>query len=255
MIRKFNYTGRRKIERSKVPITVYALSGNESAFSIDFNLGEYDLPQDAHIFVEAYIPTKFFQRFSYHTVGKIEPPKSTSLVEIGSTDDLLFRVKVVDQTESKNTLIAIADKIAPRSKDKSESRRQSLLPVRINDIGDVIWKLSLDEEDKPTLEISDRIPGLSEVVRTDREFHALVLPEIFKKILYHALNEELVRDPFEEDDMWHLWVRFACNLPGVSVIPDDEVGFPEWILEAVNCFGRIQCYVDQYYNYLERRHG
>ncbi len=253
MIRRFNYTGRQKIDRQDVPVTVFRLPDNEKTFSIEIGLQEYELPDDALVFVESYVPMKFYQRFAFGSVGKIVPPGSTVLDHIGSLDELSFRVKVVDRSKRQGVLVAIADKIAPSSKQEGEAPRQSLLPVRTRDIGNVVWRLSIGEEDKPVLEISDKIPGLSEIVRTDRGFQALVFPDLVTNVLSHALKEEQVRDPLEDDDMWHLWVRFACNLPGVPPIPIEESDIDEWINEAVDRFGATLGVIEQYSAYLERR--
>ena len=255
MIRRFNYTGRLKISHDRVPISIVKENNGRYKFSIEFSLSDLNLPSDASVFVEAYKPMKYYKRFDFGSVGDITIPDNTVLENAGHYEDLLFRVKIVNKNKDGGLLVASADKITSSTESKDKSKRQSLLPVITRDIGEAIWRLSLGEEDRPILEVNDKIEGLSEIVRTDSEFHALVFPEIIERILKYSLKSEGVNDPFADDDMWHLWVRFACILPGVPPIPDEDKDIPDWVDCAVKSFCKSNNYIERYRNLLERRNS
>ena len=62
MIRRFNYTGRKKIPRTKVLIRLIQTADGLLAFDATFNLEGLSLPGNAHIFIEAY-RRAFFSAF------------------------------------------------------------------------------------------------------------------------------------------------------------------------------------------------
>src|SRR3989442_1117841 len=96
MIRRINYTGRRRISRDDVKIVLYESNGSPAKFDAKLELASYGLPDDAIIFVEAYRQT-FLMRFNFGTVSKIEQPSDHFLAEFESPEGILFRVKVTSQ--------------------------------------------------------------------------------------------------------------------------------------------------------------
>ncbi len=255
MIRKFNYTGRKKIPRVLIPVAIYEMTDGTVQFGTELNIDDLGLPDGASIFIEAYKPMRYYKRFSYGKVGNRIVPSDRDISDAGETEDLLFRVKIVDDTIKTGILVAVADRIAPKLDSKKPSRRKSLLPVVCRDIGDLIWRLSLGEEDHPVLEISSNIDGLSEIIRSDLVFHALVLPEVFRQILRHIFEEEQIFQPYADDDVWHCWLRFSCSLPGITNPPeeddDDNRRKNQWIEDVVDSFCRTQKYISNYSKHYE----
>ena len=67
---RLNYTGRKKIFRHDISITVYDNKGILS-FDADLKTDNYKLPEEAVIFIEAYRQA-VWMRFPYGTINKPE---------------------------------------------------------------------------------------------------------------------------------------------------------------------------------------
>lgn len=232
MIRRFNYTGRRRLTRSRIRIWVRE-DGDRCRFDAELALDGLELPAEALLFVEAYHRSAY-RRFEFGTVGAPRAPSSRWLDGIPVRKPL-FRVKVVLVRNGVARILAAADKVVPEDSDDEKDSRQSLLPVEYVDLGDRIWDLDLDS-DWPRLRLNKCFQGIREAARSGREFLTLVYPEIFRAVLARALEEGF--DPDCDDDDWGtLWLRFACSelgRPRPPQEPDSER--EEWIDEAVNAF-------------------
>ena len=73
-IRRINSTGRKKIVRGDARISVRPDPDGVLTFNAMINLADYDLPNDAHVFVEAYRQTTFM-RFRHGTVAAPAPAR------------------------------------------------------------------------------------------------------------------------------------------------------------------------------------
>ena len=243
MIRRMNYTGRRRVARSRVTVRVRPAPGGGWAFDADIDLAEYGFPADARVFVEAYNATSYM-RFAFGSVGAPAAPADTRLAAITGGPLPRFRVKVVDMRSRFGLLLGVADKIVPLRADEAATPRQSLLPVEFRELGSRVWRLDVD--DWPVLELNRRIADLGEVARSADAFAALVYPEVVRRVLEEAVLVLDNTDPEVDDDDWPgLWLRYACSLPGVPAPPDgvDEqarVQQREWIEHAVDAFCRAR---------------
>ena len=72
-IKRINSTGRRKILRGDARIFVRPDPDGVLTFDATIDLTDYGLPDDAHVFVEAYRQTTFM-RFPHGTVAAPQPP-------------------------------------------------------------------------------------------------------------------------------------------------------------------------------------
>jgi hypothetical protein len=233
MIRRFNYTGRRKIPRSCVRIRVEE-EGLRRRFDAELALDGLGVPREASLYVEAYYRAAY-RRFHFGTVGDPRPPSARWLDGIPVRKPL-FRVKVVLAENGIARIVAAADKVVPEESDRDEVAKQSLLPVEYEDLGDRIWALDLDS-DWPRLRLNKRFEGIREAARSGPEFLPLVYPEIFRAILERALKEERFDPDCDDDDWGTLWLRFACRELGRPRPPEEPHGrAAEWIDEAVNAF-------------------
>ena len=206
MIRRFNYTGRKKIPRSRVRIRI-SEDDDRRSFDAELSLDNLDLPREASIFVEAYYRTAY-RRFDFGTVADPRPPSDRALDGIPVRNPL-FRVKVVHAVGGIARILAAADRVVPEQSDRNEDARQSLLPVEYEDLGDRVWALDLDS-DWPRLILNNRFEGIREAARSGTEFLTLVYPEVFRAVLTRALQEGCF-DPDSDDEDWGtLWLRFAC---------------------------------------------
>lgn len=238
MIRKFNYTGRRKIPRSNVSIELRTLEDGVFSFEASLSLIELHLPREAEVTVEAYRGTSLM-RFTFGTVGDLIAPANKVLERLPPGGIPLFRVKAV----LDGRIIALADRIVPRI-DASESKdRLCLLPVEFIELDDLVWRLDMSDS-QPILQVNSSIEGIRETVRSDSIFFALVYPEIVRQVLRHILVTENYGDEEGDPDDWQSnWIRFAQELPEVSQLPARNlVTFEQdkeyWIDEAVRAFCR-----------------
>lgn len=140
MIRRLNYTGRRKIPREHINITLFRNGGVEE-FDAVIRTANLGLPETARVFVEAYHKSDWM-RFDYGTVGAPAIPSDRRLTVFYSGARLLFRVKVVSAGEESGKILAEADRLTPLSSDNDRDR-DALLPIRIvGNLGDQIWRVA-----------------------------------------------------------------------------------------------------------------
>lgn len=243
MIRRLNYTGRRKIPRSRVTIRLVPTEDGVQAFSADYDLKGLRFPRDARVYVEAYNADSYM-RFPFGTVGQPDVPMDTKLTEVTSRPLPKFRLKVVDQSSRHGLLIGVTDKVIPLRPDEDLQNRQSLLPVDYCDLGERVWRLDLT--DWPVLELNSRVENVAEAARSSGGFLGLLYPEVLRRILHFTIIEQGETDPEADDSEWTtLWLRFACSLPGIDPPPvelaDDTKSLQEeWIEKAVHAFCRVR---------------
>ena len=239
MMRRLNYTGRRRIPKKKVEVWLNKSDVATYQFECRYDLSDLEFPPEARVFVEAFSLISYM-RFDFGTVGHSEPPESTHLTDVLAQPLPKFRLKVVDNRQRYGLLLGVADQIVPNRADLLDEPRQSLLPVDFCDLGDETWRLQLD--DWPVLELNQNIDNISEAARASGAFLGLVYPEVVRRVLRHALLVEGVTDPSFDDSAWtSLWLRFACSLPQVTDPPqDDGVAFEAraeaWIDSVVQAF-------------------
>jgi len=235
MIRKFNYTGRKKIKRSHVGIDILRDSDGRRFFNYRLQLDEMALPENAHIYVEAYHRTAY-QRFDCGTVGRRRIPPVRRLDAFSEQTVPLFRVKVVDRSGAHGKILASLDRIRPERVDAIPAGGHSLLFVEYEDLGQTVWMLDLDGN-WPVLRLNRRAEDISLVASSDSRFLALVYPEVLRRILTRVLIEDEHSDPDCDDDWPSLWLKLACTLPGMT--PPPPVGRSDqeaWIDRAVETF-------------------
>lgn len=235
MLRRFNYTDRKRIKRDDVSIVMR--QGPVLAFDADLSLlTTYGFDARCCIFVEAYRQT-VWMRFDFGLVGAIEAPPSRSLSRFGVADGIQFRVKVTDPN-SNHRLIAEADGIPLREADGSTVPTESLLRIVQSPLETEVFRLSYDERG-PILEISENAGEKTEVAK-DPAFAALVYPAVFKEILTRiTLIDE--HEDMESADFWQSqWLKFAIGLENVTPPPrsDEPDDLEDWIRDAVAAFAK-----------------
>jgi hypothetical protein len=236
MIRKFNYTGRKKIRRSDVRIDLLRDDEDRRYFNIHLRLEDLELPQTAQVYVEAYHRSGY-QRYTFGTLGELRIPADRTLGSISAAVTPLFRVKVVDKTGTHGRILAAVDKIRPASKDNQPADSRSLLFVEYDDLGNTVWQLDL-EGDWPVLRLNRTVDEISLIASSDNRFLSLVYPEVLRQILTRILIEDEHTDPDCDDDWPSLWLKLAATLPGMSVpFQTSRAGRRAWIENAVEAFG------------------
>ena len=245
MIRKFNYTGRKKIKRSHVGIDILRDSDGRRFFNLRLQLEEMALPESGHVYVEAYHRTAY-QRFDCGTVGRRRIPTDRRLTSFSDKAVPLFRVKVVDRSGTHGKILAALDQIRPERVDELPAGGHSLLFVEYEDLGHTIWVLDLDGN-WPVLRLNSRAEDISLVASSDNRFLALVYPEVLRRILTRVLIQDDHSDPDCDDDWPSLWLKLACTLPGMT--PPPPIGRNDqeaWIDQAVETFGASHKLLDMF---------
>jgi len=238
MIRRFNYTGRKKILRSRISVRTSRTTGGLLSFDADMDFEGLSLPVTGKVFVEAY-RRAYFRRFPCGTAFSLRPSRETVLDGIDPGTLVIFRVKVVDR---KGRIVAAADRIIPKRAEEEPADRFCLLPVEFVDLGHAVWRLDL-ESDWPCLQLNSRVDQIRETARSDPSFLVLVYPEIVRQILYRIVVEEDHNDPGTDPDDWmSRWLRFVLDLSGRGVLPPCGESEPvlqeklRWIDDAVEAF-------------------
>jgi hypothetical protein len=237
MIRRLNYTGRVKVRREDVAVTVDAYEDG-FAVSAGLSLEDYDFPSDAYVYLEAYRQTTW-TRFPYGTVGNIQSPpiEQRALGEFGYPEGILFRLKVT-KSGDKHVLLGVADRI-PVGLPADDADRDPLLSVYPAHLGDELWQLDLSDE--PRLLVNKTVVSDWRQLATSSIFVALVYPAALRQILETILLLCQHRDADDEFDWKSRWLRFSRGLPGVDrELPekDDEEGAKLWISDAVSAFAK-----------------
>lgn len=230
MIRRFNFTERKRIDQERVEIEVTeAADGGPASFKAEINFDGMELPADAPVTIEAY-RGRMAMRFPWGKAGALTPHSDCRLVTI--PDNPSFRVKVVAPDES-GMLLAMANRIRPRR----EERHGSLLWLKPSDaLGKEVWRLEFgDGSDPPTLLINRSVPGIETAALSDDAFHALVFPEVLRAVLVRALITDDADLEDEEGD-WSGWLRFARSFHDAPLRSGDDDERAKWIDKAVEAF-------------------
>ena len=235
MIRRFNYTGRKRIRREHVDIAVREAGGRPPTFDATLQLDSYRLPPEALVFVEAY-RSPLWMRFEFGSVGAMRAPLDRQLTEFESSEGLLFRVKVTAPDEHHRLIVAEADQIPLRRPEEQAGKRISLLAVVPMDLADEVARVDFGPafEDRPKLHVNRRLGDWRALARSPA-FAAMVYPQAMREILTRVLWIEEHYEIEPADDWRAQWLRFATLLPGVGTPPqkDESDTFDDWIRNAV----------------------
>ena len=231
MIRRFNYTQRRRIELRRINIELRETDDDTPmSFSAELDLSGMGLPSDAQVVVIAN-RDRSAMRFNWGTVANPTPPQDCSLTEIPSNP--VFRVMIL-ASDGSGRLLALADRVKP----KRGSEQESLLWLQEEDLGKEVWRLDF-ADGNPTMLVNKNIPGISAAVREDDAFRSLVIPEALRAILTRALIVEEY-DLDDNEGNWSEWVGFVRNFykEEIPSIPDDEDATEkiDWIEGVVEAF-------------------
>jgi hypothetical protein len=201
MIKRVNFTGRRRIARDHVKIEVF--DGQPRTFSATIDLKDTHLFPHAAVFLEAMCAgSNIIERFECGEVESLQPVQNRPLREIDG-ENVFFTLKVVDRTERFGRILGVAENIRPeRAGKQTAAGRRGILPIEPRDLGEEIWQLDFKEHDVFLL-VNKDVPGLVDRARSDPIFYATVYPEVVRRVLLRAfaLNVEtgLDRDDEHED--------------------------------------------------------
>jgi hypothetical protein len=253
MIRRINFTGRKKILREDVRISVRPDADGFLTFDASVNLREYGLPDDGQVFIEAYRQTTLM-RFPYGTVVAPQPARNLPLrlTEFTTRDGLLFRVKVSAAGDAAGVLLAEADHIPVSDDEEQPENRIALLPPFGQNLGQELWRVDFGSPDGPILLVNSSL-GDWKTVAASPQFRSLVYPAAMRQVLWYVYKIEKTRHSDDPDDWGSNWLRFAAALPGAGKLPDDEndTEWEQWIDDAVGSFARLHRMLDHFKVFLD----
>lgn len=235
MIRRYNYTGRKAIDRADATMRI---EDGPLRFHAALALGHYSLPADAKVFVEAYRQTNWM-RFDFGTVGAMKPPGDLRLSEFDTREGILFRVRVTATVSPEGRLLAEADQISPvHIKKTGEESREPLLPIKPVDLGEEVFRV--DFSDRPILLINNQFGDWRALARSPF-FVCMAMPQALREIVTRILRVEAYFETDDPQDWRARWLRFAAALPGSSEPPEEEERdrFDDWVNDAVAAFARM----------------
>jgi hypothetical protein len=213
-----------------------------------FNLDDLDLDPLARIVLESRFKD-FAQRFPWGTVARPEPQRDPEVSDVPSDQRIFFRVKVVDP--SSHQLLALARKLYPVGEDDDGGRRE-LFRVRCVPLGQELWRVLIEEDGAPILELNADVP---DVLARFREpgFRVAILPAAMRTVLL-ALRDDDV-DQEDDPDSWaQRWFRFAEDFAsGERPDPRDPGDMRNWIDRACQGFASQFRLVSDMVDAAERR--
>ena len=233
-VRRFNYTGRKRILHNQVAITLHdAGDGAAPTFTAELYLDALQLPSDAQLMIVSQ-RNRAAKRFPWGTVANPKPPADCLLDD--TPDHPYFRIMALGDS---GQLLALADRVQPRR----ANRRDPLLPLLEADLGNEVWQLDFGEAgDNPILLVNRNIPGISAAVRQDNAFLGLVIPEVLRAVLTRAFIVEGAAPDDTDDGPWSKWadfVRAFYSEEHPATAADDEsdnAAMAKWIDGAVTAF-------------------
>ncbi len=238
MIRRFNYTGRKQIIKEHAKVALKNTDDERTYFEIELELGSYNFPREADVRVEAW-RSNAVQRWSFGTVANPLQLSQEHRTLQNVPHTAQFKVVVVAPDDS-GLLFGKSNAIRPISAKHSKS----LLPVEIaSDLGQEVWRLDFGDSDQVVLQINSNITDLERIIAKEPSFRSLIMPEVFRSVLQHAIlidNTSLE----DEDDQWHEWITLAKHYLGSKTSPEISTLSSEearnkalnWVEEVVQAF-------------------
>ena len=246
MIKRINSLGRKRISSSQVMIAVS--DGDPRRFSASIDLPRNEWPGDAIVVMEAMCAgSPNVKRIDCGTVNRLRVPQDSPLDGI-TGKNVFFSLKVIDRSEKIGRLLGVADNLRPTQTGKqTEAGRRGILPVEAKSLGQRLWQLEFREQDVFLL-VNQDVPGLSEQMRSDPLIYSLVYPEVIRRVLSKAIDENVDLD--EDDERWQtLWLKFGRNLHPTKENPpgaNEEEDAEEWIEQVVDGFCQVHGLKDRF---------
>ena len=239
MLRRFNYTGRKRILKQHIELSLKEDEDKNTYFDLELDLESYNFMPKAIVRVEAW-RTNSVQRWYLGEVKNLRPlsQQERTLKDVPSTCQ--FKILVIDPNNS-GLLYGKSKEIRPLS----TGSMNSLLPVELSeDLGQEIWKLDFEYEDQVVLLLNKSIPDIGQIISGDPTFRSLVMPEIFRSILKHAIFIDEASFSEHEDERWSEWITLARYYLGSKTVTNVQAMTPEekreeahkWIDDVIQAF-------------------
>lgn len=246
MIRRFNYTGRKRIPHGNISLRTQAHPVH-CLTDVSWDLSDFKFPSDAAIYVEAMAGgTPGSIRIPLGTVGERSLPDETHRrLDDFAGADVFFNFKVIDERSEAGRILGIARNLRPLQPgtDPSSAGKTPLLPVSPCELGDEVWQLDFKNE-KPCLLVNKSIDGIMDTARSDPRFFSLVYPAIVRRVLIQILIVNRFNEIGNGDDwqsQWLAWARLHhqdASAPPEAEPDDNPEEFLEWIEQVASGFSK-----------------
>jgi hypothetical protein len=244
MIRKYNYTGRKKIFTKNIRITE-TITKNSKKFDFSCDFKGMEFPDEAKVFVEPYFKSTF-KRFDFGSISRLNSPESLDISDLPSTDQIRYRIKVVDLATKNGLIIGYAD-VSGELINNENVGKQSILPVDFVDLGKRVWTLEF-RSTGPVLAINEKLNNIRDIIRSNDFFFSLVYSEVIKRIAVEITSPS----DFDEDELtgWQYeWIMFfrkvLLHLQPLKKDADDETK-EEWCNDVADAFARKYFVFDKF---------
>jgi len=216
MKRRFNYTGRNKLTMDKIKISLNDSDKGKKSINAKIDLSDSKYPEDARVFLDAYHKTER-KRFDFGTVSEIKVPYDLTIDELAFTDNLMFRIVIVDESSKNGLIVAHADRI--RTDDNLD--KKPILPVSFENLNYQAWKIEFKgDSNGPILCINNQIPNIEYIVKNDPMFFIYIFHTVVKEIFLHMIFVDVVEDLEDPSTDWHAdWIDFAKKLLPNEALP------------------------------------
>lgn len=250
----FNYTGRKRLDNSTFQIEIHEQKKGDSKLKVNlFKENITDIAKGAVTWIEAYLGSKMM-RFCLGNWDETDEHTFT-LSDFDVAEHLLFRIKIVDESDAKHPIKGWRDRISPVVYDVNGRQKKSVLPVKPVDLGDIAWRLDWEDSKRPILFVNSRINdarNVESIVKNDPDFSALVFPEVIREVLNRLL---LVENADEDDE--NEWITFACNLVGAPFEREEGDDYKneelvnKWVENVAQKFGQKTELISRYKRFKE----
>lgn len=174
MIKRVNFTGRRRIAREHVEVEIY--DGQPRRFDAHIDLKNLNFLPHASVVMEAMCAgNSLVSRFHFGTVDTLVPPPDRLLHDL-SGEHVFFTLKVIDRSERFGRILGIAENVrAAKGGTLTAVGRRGILPIERVDLGQQLWRLEYREHDVFLL-VNKQVSELATRAGNDPLFYAVVYP-------------------------------------------------------------------------------
>ena len=233
MRRTIRLTGRKQLPRNCVDLTIRVVAGKKVlAMTIADTATFKAFPASARVMIKL-IETKQMELVEFGTLGKL-----SSVVDLFNQDyvDPSCQLRIASAEGQRLGVLLGSTKswrLTSDSPDQLGGVRGLLnfLPAKI---APRTWKLNINEDSHPIIEIDKRIPDPKSWARKDPIFVGTVMPAI----IYQVFDDIFSHESPEETDWMNDWLRWAEGLMPGGILPQHEnvVERRAWIDALVDTF-------------------
>jgi hypothetical protein len=246
MRRRINHTGREKILRSSIKISIDRRIDDELKCRLIRELSGYGFDPGAPVVFECYAGAQY-ERIAHGTVANPPAVSVFDLSDFSTAPKLLFRVKVLDP-KGTGKLLGIADEIPVVKPGIDDDASVSLVRVQPWDLGQRLWSTENDT-DGPILAINKEIADWRGFVYGSPLFLPLVLPQFVSSVLSRILIED-EHQPNTDNDTWEdKFIDLAGtsgNRPFTRAEQSDPDLIRKWIDDVVDGFATKHKFADTF---------